>query len=185
MPDPRPAPSCARPPPQAASCSAVPLRTLDAVLDKLREAGAELDCTADTIRLRMTGRPRAVSLRTAPYPAFPTDMQAQFMALDCIAGGVGRITETIFENRFMHVLELQRLGANIAIEGNTAVVQGVDHLAGAPVMATDLRASASLVVAGLAAQGETLVDRIYHLDRGYQAMETKLAQVGARIERVK
>lgn len=160
-------------------------RTLDAVLDKLREAGAELDCTADTIRLRMSGRPRAVSLRTAPYPAFPTDMQAQFMALDCIASGVGRITETIFENRFMHVLELQRLGANIAIEGNTAVVQGVDHLAGAPVMATDLRASASLVVAGLAAQGETLIDRIYHLDRGYQAMETKLALAGARIERVR
>jgi len=160
-------------------------RTLDAVLDKLREAGADLACTDDTIRLRMSGRPRAVSLRTAPYPAFPTDMQAQFMALDCIAEGVGRIAETIFENRFMHVLELQRLGAAIAIEGNTAVVQGVDHLAGAPVMATDLRASASLVVAALAAQGETVIDRIYHLDRGYEAMETKLAQAGARIERVK
>jgi UDP-N-acetylglucosamine 1-carboxyvinyltransferase len=159
--------------------------SLDAVLDKLREAGASLDCTDDAIRVRMAGRPRAVSLRTAPYPAFPTDMQAQFMALDCIASGVGRITETIFENRFMHVLELQRLGANIAIEGNTAVVQGVDHLAGAPVMATDLRASACLVVAALAAQGETLIDRIYHLDRGYEAMEVKLAQVGARIERVK
>jgi UDP-N-acetylglucosamine 1-carboxyvinyltransferase len=159
--------------------------SLDAVLDKLRETGAALDCTDDAIRVRMTGRPRAVSLRTAPYPAFPTDMQAQFMALDCIASGVGRITETIFENRFMHVLELQRLGANIAIEGNTAVVQGVDHLAGAPVMATDLRASACLVVAALAAQGETLIDRIYHLDRGYEAMEVKLAQVGARIERVK
>jgi UDP-N-acetylglucosamine 1-carboxyvinyltransferase len=159
--------------------------TLDAVLDKLREAGATLDCTADTIRVRMSARPRAVSLRTAPYPAFPTDMQAQFMALDCIADGVGRVTETIFENRFMHVLELQRLGAHIAIEGNTAVVQGVGQLTGAPVMATDLRASASLVVAGLVAQGETLIDRIYHLDRGYETMETKLARVGARIERVK
>jgi UDP-N-acetylglucosamine 1-carboxyvinyltransferase len=159
--------------------------TLDAVLDKLREAGATLDCTDDSIRVRMSGRPRAVSLRTAPYPAFPTDMQAQFMALDCIAEGVGRVTETIFENRFMHVLELQRLGANIAIEGNTAVVQGVDRLAGAPVMATDLRASASLVVAALVARGETVVDRIYHLDRGYEAMETKLAQLGARVERVR
>jgi UDP-N-acetylglucosamine 1-carboxyvinyltransferase len=159
--------------------------TLDAVLDKLREAGAQLDCGADFIRIRMAGRPRAVSLRTAPYPAFPTDMQAQFMALDCIAEGVGRVTETIFENRFMHVLELQRLGASIAIEGNTAVVQGVERLAGAPVMATDLRASASLVVAGLVAQGETVVDRIYHLDRGYEAMETKLARLGARVERVR
>ena len=159
--------------------------TLDAVLAKLREAGATLDCTADTIRVRMSSRPRAVSLRTAPYPAFPTDMQAQFMALDCIADGVGRVTETIFENRFMHVLELQRLGAHIAIEGNTAVVQGVGQLTGAPVMATDLRASASLVVAGLVARGETLIDRIYHLDRGYEAMEAKLGRVGARIERVK
>ena len=159
--------------------------TLDAVLDKLREAGAELDCAADAIRVRMRSRPRAVSLRTSPYPAFPTDMQAQFMALDAIADGVGRITETIFENRFMHVLELQRLGANIAIEGNTAVVQGVARLTGAPVMATDLRASASLVVAGLVAEGETLIDRIYHLDRGYEAMEAKLASVGARIDRVK
>jgi UDP-N-acetylglucosamine 1-carboxyvinyltransferase len=159
--------------------------TLDAVLVKLREAGAELDCAADAIRLRMHGRPRAVSLRTSPYPAFPTDMQAQFMALDAIADGVGRITETIFENRFMHVPELQRLGANIAVEGNTAVVQGVPRLAGAPVMATDLRASASLVVAALVAEGETLIDRIYHLDRGYEAMEAKLASVGARIDRVK
>jgi UDP-N-acetylglucosamine 1-carboxyvinyltransferase len=159
--------------------------TLDAVLEKLREAGAELAATPDSIRVRMRGRPRAVSLRTSPYPAFPTDMQAQFMALDAIAEGVGRITETIFENRFMHVLELQRLGAHIAIEGNTAVVQGVQRLTGAPVMATDLRASASLVVAGLVAEGETLIDRIYHLDRGYEAMEKKLAQVGARIERVK
>ncbi len=159
--------------------------TLDAVISKLREAGAVLDCADREIRVRMSGRPRSVSLRTAPYPAFPTDMQAQFMALDCIAEGVGRVTETIFENRFMHVLELQRLGASIAIEGNTAVVHGVDHLAGAEVMATDLRASASLVVAGLVAQGETLIDRIYHLDRGYQAMEVKLAGVGARIERVR
>jgi UDP-N-acetylglucosamine 1-carboxyvinyltransferase len=159
--------------------------TLDAVLDKLREAGATLDCEVDAIRVRMHGRPRAVSLRTAPYPAFPTDMQAQFMALDGIADGVGQVVETIFENRFMHVLELQRLGAHISIEGNTALVQGVEQLNGAPVMATDLRASASLVVAGLVAQGETLIDRIYHLDRGYEAMETKLAGVGARIERVK
>jgi UDP-N-acetylglucosamine 1-carboxyvinyltransferase len=159
--------------------------TLDAVLHKLRGAGATLDCGADTVRVRMSGRPRAVSVRTAPYPAFPTDMQAQFMALDCIADGVGRVTETIFENRFMHVSELQRLGANIAIEGNTAVVQGVGQLTGAQVMATDLRASACLVVAGLVAEGETLIDRIYHLDRGYEAMEQKLGQVGARIERVK
>jgi len=160
-------------------------RTFDAVLDKLQEAGADLRADGSLLRVRMSGRPRAVSLRTAPYPAFPTDMQAQFMALDCVADGVGRITETIFENRFMHVSELQRLGANIAIEGNTAVVQGVQKLAGAPVMATDLRASACLVVAALAAEGETVVDRIYHLDRGYEAMETKLAALGAQVERVK
>ncbi len=159
--------------------------TLDAVLDKLKEAGADLRAEGDLLSIRMDGRPRAVSLRTAPYPAFPTDMQAQFMALDCVADGVARITETIFENRFMHVLELQRLGANIAIEGNTAVVHGVDRLAGAPVMATDLRASACLVVAALAADGETLVDRIYHLDRGYEKMESKLAALGAQVERVK
>ena len=159
--------------------------TLDAVLDKLREAGAQIEVEADSIRLRMSARPRAVSLRTAPFPAFPTDMQAQFMALDCTAAGVGRITETIFENRFMHVLELQRLGAKIDIEGNTAIVQGVPCLSGARVMATDLRASASLVIAGLMADGETLVDRIYHLDRGYDRMETRLAALGARIERVK
>ncbi len=158
---------------------------LDAVLDKLREAGADLDAGQDAVRVRMNKRPRAVSLRTAPYPAFPTDMQAQFMALDAIAHGVGRITETIFENRFMHVLELQRLGAQIAIEGNTAVVQGVPALSGAKVMATDLRASASLVIAGLVASGETIVDRIYHLDRGYDRMERRLAELGARIERVK
>ncbi|MDH5208191.1 MAG: UDP-N-acetylglucosamine 1-carboxyvinyltransferase [Burkholderiaceae bacterium] len=159
--------------------------TLDAVLDKLKEAGADLRAEGDLLSIRMDRRPRAVSLRTAPYPAFPTDMQAQFMALDCVADGVARITETIFENRFMHVLELQRLGANIAIEGNTAVVHGVDRLAGAPVMATDLRASACLVVAALAADGETLVDRIYHLDRGYEKMESKLAALGAQVERVK
>jgi UDP-N-acetylglucosamine 1-carboxyvinyltransferase len=137
------------------------------------------------VRIRMDGRPRAVSLRTAPYPAFPTDMQAQFMALNSIAAGVGQITETIFENRFMHVLELQRLGADISIDGNIATVQGVSKLAGAPVMATDLRASASLVVAALAAEGETTVDRIYHLDRGYEKMEDKLAALGARVKRVK
>ncbi len=159
--------------------------TFDAVLDKLREAGAQVDVEGGAIRLRMSARPTAVSLRTAPFPAFPTDMQAQFMALDCTASGVGRITETIFENRFMHVLELQRLGARIDIEGNTAIVQGVPRLSGARVMATDLRASASLVIAGLMADGETLVDRIYHLDRGYDRMEARLAQLGARIERVK
>jgi UDP-N-acetylglucosamine 1-carboxyvinyltransferase len=159
--------------------------TLDAVLDKLREAGARIDADGARIRMRMQQRPRAVSLRTAPYPAFPTDMQAQFMALDCVAEGVGRITETIFENRFMHVPELHRLGANIAIDSSTAVVQGVARLVGAPVMATDLRASASLVIAGLAAEGETIVDRIYHLDRGYDRMELKLARLGARIERIK
>jgi len=158
--------------------------TLDAVLNKLREAGAQVDIDAESIRLKMNDRPRAVSLRTAPFPAFPTDMQAQFMALDCMADGVGRITETIFENRFMHVLELQRLGAHIDIEGNTAIVHGVPKLSSARVMATDLRASASLVIAGLMAEGETLVDRIYHLDRGYDRMEQRLAQLGARIERV-
>ena len=159
--------------------------TLDAALAKLGEAGARIDVTADTIRVRANARPKAVSLRTAPYPAFPTDMQAQFMALDCVADGVGRITETIFENRFMHVLELQRLGASIAIEGNTAIVQGVPKLTGAPVMATDLRASASLVIAALATQDTTIVDRIYHLDRGYEKMESKLAALGADIERIR
>jgi UDP-N-acetylglucosamine 1-carboxyvinyltransferase len=158
--------------------------TLDAVLDKLREAGASIESGDDWIRLRMSGRPRAVNLRTAPHPAFPTDMQAQFMALGCVADGVGTIVETIFENRFMHVLELQRLGADIGIDGNTAVVRGVTHLSGARVMATDLRASASLIIAGLVAEGETWVDRIYHLDRGYERMEERLAQLGARIERV-
>jgi UDP-N-acetylglucosamine 1-carboxyvinyltransferase len=156
---------------------------LDAVLDKLREAGAEIRVTADTIELKMHGRPRSVGLRTAPYPAFPTDMQAQFIALNTVADGTAVVVETIFENRFMHVQELLRLGAHIDIEGNAAIVKGVEKLAGATVMATDLRASASLVIAGLAAEGETIVDRIYHLDRGYEKLEQKLGQLGARIRR--
>lgn len=159
--------------------------TLDAVLDKLREAGAGLDCGEDTITLDMGGRrPKAIDITTAPHPGFPTDMQAQFMAMDCIADGVGVINETIFENRFMHVQELQRLGADIRIDGPTAVVRGVQRLGGAPVMATDLRASASLVLAGLVAEGETTIDRIYHLDRGYENIERKLSALGARIRRV-
>jgi UDP-N-acetylglucosamine 1-carboxyvinyltransferase len=158
---------------------------LDVALDKLRDAGAILTSGTDWIRVQMAARPKAVSFRTTEYPGFPTDMQAQFMALNCIADGSSRVTETIFENRFMHVQELNRLGAAIDIDGHTAVVQGVDTLAGAPVMATDLRASASLVIAGLAAQGQTLIDRIYHLDRGYDRMEVKLSAVGANIERVK
>ena len=157
---------------------------LDAVLDKLRDSGAEISVGPDSISLSMKQRARSVSLRTAPYPAFPTDMQAQFMALDAVASGTAVITETIFENRFMHALELQRLGADIEISGNTAVVRGVAKLQGATVMATDLRASASLVIAGLVAEGETLIDRIYHLDRGYEALEGRLAGLGARIERV-
>lgn len=158
---------------------------LDVVLDKLREAGAVLTSGPDWIRAQMAARPKAVSFRTTEYPGFPTDMQAQFMALDCIAEGSSMIAETIFENRFMHVQELNRLGAAIEIDGHTAMVKGVDRLVGAPVMATDLRASASLVIAALAAQGQTLVDRIYHLDRGYDRMEAKLSAVGADIERVK
>jgi UDP-N-acetylglucosamine 1-carboxyvinyltransferase len=158
---------------------------LDAALDKLREAGAILTSGPDWIRLQMSARPKAVSFRTTEYPGFPTDMQAQFMALNCLAEGGSRVTETIFENRFMHVQELNRLGASIDIDGHTALVTGVNKLVGAPVMATDLRASASLVIAGLAAQGETLVDRIYHLDRGYDRMEMKLSAVGADIKRVK
>lgn len=157
---------------------------LDAVLEKLREAGAHIECGADTISLEMTGPLKSVNVRTAPYPAFPTDMQAQFMALNAVANGAATVTETIFENRFMHVQELQRLGANIETEGNTAVVRGVATLSGATVMATDLRASASLVVAGLIAQGETSVERIYHIDRGYECIEEKLSQLGARIKRV-
>jgi UDP-N-acetylglucosamine 1-carboxyvinyltransferase len=157
---------------------------LDAVLGKLREAGAELQAGNGTISLAMRGRPRGVDVRTAPYPAFPTDMQAQLMALDAIAEGTAVITETIFENRFMHALEMQRLGADIEISGNAATVRGVGKLQGATVMATDLRASACLVIAGLVAEGETTVDRIYHLDRGYECIEEKLAQLGARIRRV-
>jgi UDP-N-acetylglucosamine 1-carboxyvinyltransferase len=158
---------------------------LDAVLDKLREAGVSIESGPDWIRVRADHRPRAVSLRTSEYPAFPTDMQAQFMAVNCIAEGAARVSETIFENRFMHVNELLRLGASIQVDGHTAVVQGVDKLSGATVMATDLRASASLVIAGLVAEGETVVDRIYHLDRGYDRMERKLAGVGADIERIR
>ena len=161
--------------------------SLDAVLQKLTETGAriEVNAVASTIRVVAHQRPRAVNLRTAPYPAFPTDMQAQMMALNCIADGTAVVTETIFENRFMHAQELLRMGASIEIEGNTAVVQGVPRLAGAHVMATDLRASASLVIAGLAAEGETVIDRIYHLDRGYEGLEQKLAAVGARVTRQK
>jgi len=158
---------------------------LDAVLNKLQDAGAHLNVDEDSVELRMDGRrARAVHVRTAPFPAFPTDMQAQFTALNAVAEGAGTITETVFENRFMHVQEMQRMGANVRVEGNTAIVQGVDHLTGAPVMATDLRASASLILAGLVAQGETIVDRIYHIDRGYECIEEKLSQLGAKIRRV-
>ncbi len=156
---------------------------LDAVLDKLREANARIDCQSDEIRLSMRGPNHGVSLRTAPYPAFPTDMQAQFMAMNAVAQGTTVITETIFENRFMHVQELRRLGANIEVEGNAAIIRGVSGLEGAMVMATDLRASASLVIAGLIAQGETIVDRIYHLDRGYEQLEQKLMELGADVKR--
>jgi len=163
---------------------------LDVALDKLREAGAVLTSGGNNgsdgwIRIQMAGRPRPVSFRTTEYPGFPTDMQAQFMALDCIADGNSRVTETIFENRFMHVQELNRLGAAIEIDGHTAIIQGMARLVGAPVMATDLRASASLVIAGLAALGQTTIERIYHLDRGYDRMENKLSAVGADIERIK
>jgi UDP-N-acetylglucosamine 1-carboxyvinyltransferase len=159
--------------------------TLDAVLDKLQEAGADIQTGEDWISLDMHGkRPKAVSLRTAPYPAFPTDMQAQFIALNSIAEGTGVVTETIFENRFMHVQELQRMGADIKLESNTAICRGVKKLTAAPVMATDLRASASLVIAALAAHGDTRVDRIYHIDRGYDHIEEKLSQLGATIRRV-
>ena len=158
---------------------------LDAVIDKLREAGATIEAGPDWIRVKNAKRPRAVGFRTSEYPAFPTDMQAQFMALNCIAEGSAKVTETIFENRFMHVNELVRLGAKIEVDGHTAVMTGVERLSGATVMATDLRASASLVIAGLVADGETVVDRIYHLDRGYDQMEAKLRGIGADIERVK
>jgi len=172
----------------AATCGHVRLLgaapdTLDATLEKLREAGARIAVRERTIEIQAPERPNAVSVRTAPYPGFATDMQAQFMALAAIAHGTAVITETIFENRFMHALELQRLGADIAIQGNSAVVRGVERLQGASVMATDLRASAGLVIAGLVAEGETVVDRIYHLDRGYEALEAKLGALGARVER--
>jgi UDP-N-acetylglucosamine 1-carboxyvinyltransferase len=158
---------------------------LDSVLSKLSETGAEVSVGEDWIELDMRGRrPRSVDITTAPYPGFPTDMQAQFMAMNAIAEGTGVVTETIFENRFMHVQELQRLGADITVKGNTAIVRGVPRLNGAPIMATDLRASASLVLAGLVADGETLIDRVYHIDRGYEIIEEKLSGLGARIKRV-
>lgn len=159
--------------------------TLDAVLAKLEEAGAQISTGADWIELDMQGRrPKAVNITTAPYPAFPTDMQAQFTALNCVAEGVGIITETVFENRFMHAHELQRLGADIRLEGNTAIIQGVSQMSGAPIMATDLRASACLVLAGLVAKGDTTVDRVYHIDRGYENIEEKLGVLGAKIRRL-
>lgn len=159
--------------------------TLDAVIEKLKEAGADITVGDTWIDLDMHGeRPRAVTVRTSPYPAFPTDMQAQFTAVNAVAEGTGVISETVFENRFMHIHELQRMGADIRLEGNTAVTQGVDGLTAAPVMATDLRASASLVLAGLVAKGDTSVDRIYHIDRGYESIEEKLGKLGARIHRV-
>lgn len=157
----------------------------DVALDKLREMGLRLDVGTDSIRARMDGRPQPVSFRTTEYPGFPTDMQAQFMAVNTIANGPSKVTETIFENRFMHVQEMNRLGARISTEGNTAFIEGVERLVGAPVMATDLRASASLVIAGMAAEGTTLIDRIYHLDRGYDRMEVKLSAVGADVVRIK
>ena len=158
---------------------------LETVLEKLTEAGAQVHIEGDRIHLEMSTRPRSINLRTAPFPAFPTDMQAQFMALNAVADGSAMVVETIFENRFMHVQELRRLGAQIDMEGNTCMVRGVDHLEGAAVMATDLRASACLVIAGLVAQGETVIDRIYHLDRGYEHIEAKLSQLGANIRRLK
>lgn len=156
---------------------------LDAVIEKLREAGAEITVDGDTITVKSDGKLNAVNIRTAPHPAFPTDMQAQFMALNSVADGVSKVTETIFENRFMHVQELQRLGADISIDGNTALVKGVSSLDGATVMATDLRASASLVLAGLVAKGETVIERIYHLDRGYELLEDKFTALGATVKR--
>ena len=157
---------------------------LENVLEKLQEAGATIKVENDRINLRMNKRPLAVNVRTAPYPAFPTDMQAQFMAMNAIAEGSAMVVETIFENRFMHVQELRRLGAQIEVEGNTAVIKGCELLEGATIMATDLRASACLVIAGLVAQGETIVDRIYHLDRGYEHIEAKLSALGAQIRRI-
>ncbi|MFM6989004.1 MAG: UDP-N-acetylglucosamine 1-carboxyvinyltransferase [Arenimonas sp.] len=167
------------------TCRRARADTLDSVLQKLAEAGADISHTADSITLDMGGRrPRAVDITTAPYPAFPTDMQAQFAAMNCMAEGVGVIKETIFENRFMHMNELMRLGADVKIDGHTAIVRGVPELTGAPVMATDLRASASLVLAGLVAKGETVIDRVYHIDRGYENIEEKFRGLGARIRRV-
>ena len=157
---------------------------LDAVIEKLREAGAKVSCDKNSITVKSDGKLKAVNIRTAPHPAFPTDMQAQFMALNTVAEGVSKVTETIFENRFMHVQEMQRLGASIDIDGNTALVKGVSHLDGATVMATDLRASASLVLAGLVANGQTVIERIYHLDRGYENLEDKLNALGANVKRV-
>ena len=158
---------------------------LEAVLIKLRETGAEVTTGEDWIELDMKGkRPKAVSVHTAPYPAFPTDMQAQFLAMNAVAEGTGTVTETVFENRFMHVHEMMRMGANVSLEGNTAIVTGVEGLKGAPVMATDLRASASLVIAGLVAEGSTTIERIYHIDRGYECIEEKLQLLGAKIRRV-
>jgi UDP-N-acetylglucosamine 1-carboxyvinyltransferase len=163
----------------------VRVNTLDAVVEKLIEAGAHIECGEDWIELDMRGqRPRAVSLTTAPYPGFPTDMQAQFAAMNAIAEGTGVVRETVFENRFMHVLELQRLGANMQIEGNTVIIRGVEGLHAAPVMATDLRASAGLVLAGLVAAGDTVIDRVYHIDRGYENIEEKFSQLGAQIRRL-
>jgi UDP-N-acetylglucosamine 1-carboxyvinyltransferase len=156
---------------------------LDAVIEKLRDAGATVTSDADSITVESTGKLKAVNIRTAPHPAFPTDMQAQFMALNSVAEGVSKVTETIFENRFMHVQEMQRLGADISIDGNTALVKGVEFLDGATVMATDLRASASLVLSGLVARGETVIERIYHLDRGYEYLEEKLTKLGAKVRR--
>ena len=158
---------------------------LDAVLGKLREAGARIATGDNWIEVDMRGkRAQAVDVRTAPYPAFPTDMQAQFAALNTVANGVSTITETVFENRFMHMLEMRRMGAEIRLEGNTAIIRGVQKLTAAPVMATDLRASASLVLAGLVAEGTTQIERIYHIDRGYECIEEKLQQLGARIKRI-
>jgi UDP-N-acetylglucosamine 1-carboxyvinyltransferase len=157
---------------------------LDAVIEKLREAGVTVNVDTNSITVKGNGKLKAVNIRTAPHPAFPTDMQAQFMALNAVAEGVSKVTETIFENRFMHVQEMQRLGADIGIDGNTALVKGVEYLDGATVMATDLRASASLVLAGLVARGETLIERIYHLDRGYEHLEAKLNALGANVKRI-
>ena len=166
-------------------CRAARPDTLDAVIDKLTEAGADITVETGSIALDMHGkRPKAVNISTAPHPGFPTDMQAQFMALNCVADGVSVISETIFENRFMHVQELHRLGADIRIDGHTAIVRGLPKLSGAPVMATDLRASASLILAGLVADGDTIIDRIYHLDRGYERIEAKLSALGAKIKRI-